>query len=52
MALIHQAHGCDREKGVELQPQDIAHMLLFLLDERSRGVSGAVIPVDNAWSTI
>lgn len=52
MSIIHQAHGSDQGKGLGLEPEDIAHCLLFLMSDRSKGISGAIIPVDNAWSTI
>ncbi|KAL5334677.1 NAD(P)-binding protein [Aspergillus crustosus] len=52
MSLIHQAHGNDHKRGLGLQPEDVAHSLLYLLSDRSKGISGAIIPVDNAWSTI
>ncbi|KAL3434408.1 NAD(P)-binding protein [Aspergillus tetrazonus] len=52
MSIIHQAHGSDQGKGLGLEPEDIAHCLLFLMSDRSKGLSGAIIPVDNAWSTI
>ncbi|KAL0565450.1 hypothetical protein V5O48_016572, partial [Marasmius crinis-equi] len=33
-------------------PEDAAGVLYFLASDASRGVNGAIIPVDNAWSTI
>ncbi|OOQ86836.1 short-chain dehydrogenase/reductase SDR [Penicillium brasilianum] len=52
MTVIHQAHASDHAKGLGLQPEDLAHSLLYFLSDLSKGISGAVIPVDNAWSTI
>ncbi|KAL2826226.1 NAD(P)-binding protein [Aspergillus cavernicola] len=52
MSTIHQAYSSDQEKGIHLKPEDVAHSLLFLLSEHSRRISGAIIPIDNAWSTI
>ncbi|GFF78861.1 NAD(P)-binding protein [Aspergillus udagawae] len=52
MSLIHEAHMRDRERGIHLQPEDIARSLLFLVSSRSNGINGAIIPIDNAWSTI
>ncbi|KAL4919454.1 NAD(P)-binding protein [Aspergillus aurantiobrunneus] len=52
MKLIYQAHGTDREKGLDVKPENIAECLLYLVSPRSRGVNGAIIPIDNAWSTI
>ena len=52
MSVIHQAHASDHAKGFGLQPEDLAHSLLYFLSDLSKGISGAVIPVDNAWSAI
>ncbi|KAJ5223939.1 hypothetical protein N7468_008481 [Penicillium chermesinum] len=52
MSPIHAAHSSDREKGYAITPDDVANSLLFLISSSSRRISGAVIPVDNAWSTI
>lgn len=35
-----------------LQPDDIAAQLVHLVSDSSKGVNGAVISVDNGWSTI
>lgn len=35
-----------------LQPDVIADVLLFLASDLSRAVTGAVIPIDRAWSVI
>jgi enoyl-[acyl-carrier-protein] reductase (NADH) len=52
MALIHQSHSCDRDKGIGLCSEDVANALLFLVSDKSKGINGAIIPIDNAWSTI
>lgn len=52
MSLIHQVQSSDHEKGMGIQPEDIANALLFLISSRSRSTNGAIIPIDNAWSTI
>jgi NAD(P)-dependent dehydrogenase (short-subunit alcohol dehydrogenase family) len=52
MSLIHQVQSSDHEKGMGVHPEDIANALLFLISSRSRSTNGAVIPIDNAWSTI
>jgi NAD(P)-dependent dehydrogenase (short-subunit alcohol dehydrogenase family) len=52
MSPIHAAHSSDKEKGYAITPEDIASSLLFLISSASRRINGAVIPVDNAWSTI
>lgn len=35
-----------------LKPEAIASMLVHLVSDNSKGVNGAVIPIDNGWSTI
>lgn len=52
MFLIHQSHSCDKDKGIGLRAEDIARPLLFLVSDRSKGINGAILPIDNAWSTI
>nr|BAW27600.1 putative short-chain dehydrogenase [Aspergillus stellatus] len=52
MTPIHAAHSSDRAKGFAITPDDVAQSLLFLISPASRRISGAVVPVDNAWSTI
>lgn len=34
------------------KPNDIAQLLLFLASDASSTISGALIPIDRAWSTI
>jgi len=42
--------------GVQMEriegPEKVVAMLLFLASDMSSGISGAIVPVDNAWSTI
>ncbi|KAJ5748646.1 uncharacterized protein N7511_010342 [Penicillium nucicola] len=52
MSPIHAAHSSDKEKGYAITPEDVASSLLFLISPASRRINGAVIPIDNAWSTI
>lgn len=52
MSPVHQAHASDRPKGLGVEPDDIAQCLLFLISKQSKRISGAVIPIDNAWSVI
>ena len=33
-------------------PEDMVGILLFLASDMSKKMSGAIIPVDNAWSAI
>jgi NAD(P)-dependent dehydrogenase (short-subunit alcohol dehydrogenase family) len=34
------------------QPEDMVGIMLFLASDMSKKINGAIIPVDNAWSTI
>ncbi|KAI9745052.1 MAG: hypothetical protein M1818_001330 [Claussenomyces sp. TS43310] len=36
----------------DIEPQDIANAILFLASDMSKKISGAILPVDKAWSTI
>nr|BCD52381.1 short-chain dehydrogenase/reductase SptC [Aspergillus sp.] len=51
MRPIHAAH-MDMGIGATIKAQEVAQTLLFLVSDLSRRVNGAVIPVDDAWSTI
>ncbi len=33
-------------------PETIAQVIIFLASDVSKGISGAILPVDKAWSTI
>ncbi|KAK0462508.1 short-chain dehydrogenase/reductase SDR [Desarmillaria tabescens] len=33
-------------------PETIAQVIVFLASDSSKGINGAILPVDNAWSTI
>lgn len=35
-----------------LQPEDIAHLALFLASDESRHVNGAIIPADGGWKAV
>lgn len=49
---IHDVHSSwSSQKGMST-PQDQANILVFLVSDMSKEVSGAIIPVDRAWSTI
>ncbi|KAK7062738.1 hypothetical protein VNI00_000226 [Paramarasmius palmivorus] len=52
---VHSVHYYlkeDGEKAHGADPSQAASVLLFLASDASKGVSGAAVPVDNAWSTI
>jgi hypothetical protein len=51
---VHDTH-YDWEDGGNnpgADPALAADVLLFLVSDASKGISGAAVPVDNAWSTI
>lgn len=52
MKPIHLSHVSDVQEGGRILPEDIAQTLLFLVSDKSKWINGAVIPIDNAWSTI
>ncbi|KAL3439814.1 NAD(P)-binding protein [Aspergillus insuetus] len=52
MQLIYQAHGVDRESGLDVKVESVAECLLYLASSRSAGINGAIVPIDNAWCTI
>ncbi|KAL5358194.1 NAD(P)-binding protein [Aspergillus floccosus] len=49
MQPIYQLHGTG---GLDIQPETVAQCILFLVSAQSGGINGAIIPIDNAWSTI
>ncbi|RAO67772.1 uncharacterized protein BHQ10_003784 [Talaromyces amestolkiae] len=52
MKPIQLAHMPDQSKGPSITPEEVARVLVFLVSGLSSRVNGAVIPVDDAWSTI
>lgn len=50
---IHEAH-VNQNPGFNqpASPESIANLLLFLSSDMSQEISGAIIPIDHAWSTI
>ena len=53
MKPVHSAHESD-EPGFSkpATPESRANLLVFLASGMSMEISGAVIPIDHAWSTI
>jgi NAD(P)-dependent dehydrogenase (short-subunit alcohol dehydrogenase family) len=33
-------------------PDEVASVIIYLVSSASRGVNGAILPIDNGWSTI
>lgn len=52
MKPVQLAHMPDQSKGPSITPEEVARVLVFLVSDFSNRVNGAVIPVDDAWSTI
>lgn len=50
MKHIHAAHMPGGQPYI--LPEEVARLILFLASDGSMQVNGAVIPIDNAWSTI
>ena len=42
----------DPSKGVPIDVSDVAEAIVFLASDASKKISGAILPVDTAWSTI
>lgn len=38
--------------GPTIKPEEVAQVLIFLVSSASSKINGAIIPVDEAWSTI
>lgn len=52
MKPVQLAHMPDQSKGPRITSEEVARVLVFLVSGLSSRVNGAVIPVDDAWSTI
>lgn len=52
MTPVHNLHHVDMNDSNICQPEDVANLLLFLVSDASSQISGAIIPIDQAWSTI
>lgn len=50
MAPVHGLGVLDMTRVSE--PQDHANVLAFLISDLSKEINGAILPVDNGWSTI
>lgn len=51
MKPIHSSVS-EGQDGEGILPKDIAQTLLFLVSNQSKWINGAIVPIDNAWSTI
>jgi NAD(P)-dependent dehydrogenase (short-subunit alcohol dehydrogenase family) len=40
------------EQGPYIKAEEIATTIVFLASDSSLRINGAVVPIDNAWSTI
>lgn len=49
---VLEAHIPDRTKGPPIDVSDVADAIVFLASDASKKISGAILPVDEAWSTI
>ena len=49
---VMNAHAPDPSKEVPIDVFDVADAIVFLASDASKKISGAVLPVDKAWSTI
>jgi len=55
MEPVHNLHGEQGRTQPGMQrasPKMMANVMLFLVSDASQEISGAIIPVDHAWSTI
>ncbi|OGE52373.1 hypothetical protein PENARI_c010G01937 [Penicillium arizonense] len=51
MRPVHSAHMAP-EQGPYIKAEEIATTIVFLASDSSLRINGAVVPIDNAWSTI
>ena len=49
---VLSAHTPDPGKGVPIDVSEVADAIIFLASDASKKISGAVLPVDQAWSAI
>jgi hypothetical protein len=50
---VQDAHwNMETLQGTGHDPSMAADLMLFLASDASRGINGAIVPIDNAWSVI
>jgi len=49
---VLSAHAPDPSKGVPIDVSEVAEAVIFLASDASKKISGAILPVDQAWSAI
>jgi len=49
---VLSGHTPDPRKGVPIDVSKVADALIFLASDASKKISGAILPVDQAWSAI
>lgn len=49
---VLSAHTPDTSKGVPIDVPEVADAIIFLASDTSKKISGAILPVDQAWSAI
>ena len=52
MRPILSAHLGERMNSFPITCENVAEAIIFLASSRSAAINGAVLPVDNAWSTV
>jgi NAD(P)-dependent dehydrogenase (short-subunit alcohol dehydrogenase family) len=49
---IHDVHLHGSGGAVPIAPEEVAQTILFLASDRASKISGAMVPIDVAWSVV
>jgi NAD(P)-dependent dehydrogenase (short-subunit alcohol dehydrogenase family) len=52
LKLIQDAHMHGSGTNVPIAPEEIAQTIIFLASDRANKISGAMVPIDVAWSVV
>jgi NAD(P)-dependent dehydrogenase (short-subunit alcohol dehydrogenase family) len=49
---MHLGKSADGQPETVIGTDDVAHGIAYLASEEAKMISGALLPIDNAWSTV